>query len=155
MPGLLLQLFRIVFLILVWLFIWLTIKVINEDLNFSQTTVSTSKIASRRDSKRNKVSKKTPRYLQIVKGGKLTGTHITLGDQPILIGRADDCTLVLTDDYISNHHARLIPKSSNWYLEDLGATNGTFLDNTRVSTPVKVLPRAKIQLGQTILELKS
>ncbi|WP_439330398.1 FHA domain-containing protein, partial [Enterococcus faecium] len=60
--------------------------------------------------------------------GPLAGARITLGNQPILLGRADDSTLVLNDDYASGHHARFVPNGDDWYLEDLGSTNGTFLD---------------------------
>ncbi|RXW53062.1 hypothetical protein CYQ74_13220, partial [Enterococcus faecium] len=70
---------------------------------------------------------KVARYL-IVTQGPLAGARITLGNQPILLGRADDSTLVLNDDYASGHHARFVPNGDDWYLEDLGSTNGTFLD---------------------------
>lgn len=153
MQGLLLQVFRIAFLALIWFFIWLVIKVINQDLTTAR--VRNNPKTTDYSFTKTKISKKNPKYLQITKGGKLTGSRITLNNQPILIGRASDCTLVLTDDYISNHHARLIPRSSGWYLEDLGATNGTFLENSRVNNPTKVPVGAKMQLGQTVLELKS
>ena len=45
----------------------------------------------------------------------------------MLIGRAPECTLVLDDDYASGRHARLFPQDGEWFVEDLGSTNGTFL----------------------------
>ena len=74
----------------------------------------------------------------VVTAGALAGTRITLGSQPVLIGRADDSTLVLTDDYASTRHARLSPRGSDWYVEDLGSTNGTYLDRDKVTTAVRV-----------------
>ena len=77
------------------------------------------------------------RYL-VVTEGALAGTRITLGSQPVLIGRADDSTLVLTDDYASTRHARLSQRGADWYVEDLGSTNGTYLDRSKVTTAVRV-----------------
>ena len=94
-----------------------------------------------------------PRTL-VVTAGPLTGTKITLGDQPILIGRADDSTLVLTDDFASSRHARLTNRGGQWYVEDLGSTNGTYLDQQRVQGPLLVNPGQPIRIGQTALELR-
>ena len=78
-----------------------------------------------------------PRKLVVTAGG-LAGTRIGLGDQPITIGRADDSTLVLTDDYASTRHARLMPQDGQWFVEDLGSTNGTYLDRDKVTGPTPV-----------------
>jgi hypothetical protein len=88
---------------------------------------------------RGKKARGGPKTL-VVTAGPLTGTKITLGDQPILIGRADDSTLVLTDDFASSRHARLTNRSGQWYVEDLGSTNGTYLDQQRVQGPAAVAP---------------
>src|ERR1044071_7178303 len=68
-------------------------------------------------------------------GGAVARTRITVGEAPITIGRAEDSTLVITDDYASARHARLVPRAGQWYLEDLGSTNGTYLDRAKVSAP--------------------
>nr|WP_275586489.1 FHA domain-containing protein [Geodermatophilus normandii] len=91
----------------------------------------------------------------VVTAGPLTGTKITLGEQPILIGRADDSTLVLTDDFASSRHARLTNRGGQWYVEDLGSTNGTYLDQQRVQGPLLVAPGQPIRIGQTAMELRS
>ena len=91
----------------------------------------------------------------MVTAGPLSGTKITLGEQPILIGRADDSTLVLTDDFASSRHARLTNRGGQWYVEDLGSTNGTYLDQQRVQGPLLVQPGQVIRIGQTALELRS
>jgi pSer/pThr/pTyr-binding forkhead associated (FHA) protein len=90
----------------------------------------------------------------VVTEGDLTGTTVDLGAGPVTIGRAPDSTLVLTDDYASSHHARLTPRDGQWVLEDLGSTNGTYLDRTKVASPTAVAPGAKVRIGKTVLELR-
>jgi len=97
---------------------------------------------------------KAPTQLLVTDGG-LAGTRINLGEQPIMIGRANDSTLVLTDDYASTRHARLVTRDGDWYVEDLGSTNGTYLDRTKVTGPTLVPPGVPIRIGKTVLELRS
>src|SRR5262249_6368776 len=94
-----------------------------------------------------------PRLL-LVTGGSLAGTIINLTDQQITIGRANDATLVLTDDYASTRHARLFPQNGEWILEDLGSTNGTYLDRTKVTGPTPVPLNIPVRIGKTVLELR-
>jgi pSer/pThr/pTyr-binding forkhead associated (FHA) protein len=77
-----------------------------------------------------------------------------LGQAPILIGRAPECTLVLEDDFASGRHARLSLQQGTWMVEDLGSTNGTFLGRNRVQDPVPIAPGAPVRIGRTVLELR-
>ena len=90
----------------------------------------------------------------VVTEGALRGTTLTLGAAPVTLGRADDSTLVLTDDYASNRHARLVPGADSWTLEDLGSTNGTYLGSAKVSRPMPVPLGTPIRIGKTVLELR-
>lgn len=90
----------------------------------------------------------------VVTDGALTGTTLTLDDTAVTLGRADDSTLVLTDDYASTHHARLVPGDGAWVIEDLGSTNGTFLDGERLTRPTPVPLGHEIRVGRTALELR-
>src|SRR5262249_60879707 len=69
----------------------------------------------------------TPQRLLVTAGG-LAGTTIGLSNQQITIGRANDATLVLNDDYASSRHARVFPQDGPWIAEELGSTTGTDLD---------------------------
>ena len=86
--------------------------------------------------------------------GALTGTSVTLSDVPISLGRAPDSTVVLDDDYASNRHARIYPSNGGWLVEDLGSTNGTYLDRQRLQGPESVSMGTPIRIGKTVFELR-
>lgn len=157
MPALILQLSRIGFLVLLWLFILAAIRVIRADLRVAAdgrvgTDVrSGTRRAQRRDVARPRSA--TPTLL-VVTAGSMAGTRIRLGGGPILIGRAEDSTLVLDDDYASARHARLIQQGDGYALEDLGSTNGTYLDRTRVTSTTPVPVGLPIRIGRTVMELR-
>ena len=90
----------------------------------------------------------------MVTAGPLTGTKITLGEQPLLIGRADDSTLVLTDDFASSRHARVTKRGGQWYVEDLGSTNGTYLADQQLTRALPVDLGVPVRIGKTVIELR-
>jgi pSer/pThr/pTyr-binding forkhead associated (FHA) protein len=90
----------------------------------------------------------------VVTEGALQGTTVTLTGVAVTLGRAHDSTLVLTDDYASNKHARLVPDGDGWSLEDLGSTNGTYLGSAKVSRPTSVPLGVPIRIGKTVMELR-
>lgn len=155
-PFAVVQATRIGFLILLWLFVFAALRVIRADLFGSGHSGRPTAAPPRPAAKPQKQKKKgkAPRILHVTDGA-LTGTTITLTDAPIMIGRANDSTLVLTDDYASSRHARLTNREGDWFVEDLGSTNGTYLDRTKVTGPTHVPPGVPIRIGKTVLELRS
>ena len=90
----------------------------------------------------------------VITAGDLAGTRISLTGAPVLIGRAHDSTVVLTDDYASTRHARITQTEGRWFLEDLGSTNGTYLGQHKVDSPVPLEPGVPVRIGKTVLELR-
>ena len=70
------------------------------------------------------------------------------------IGRAPECELLIDDTYVSSQHARIFGKNGAWYVEDLGSTNGTFVNDQKLAAPAMVQPGDKIRMGTTVLELR-
>ena len=101
-----------------------------------------------------KVKRGRAAHQLVVTAGQLAGTRITLGEAQITIGRAEDSTLVITDDYASARHARLVPRDGQWFVEDLGSTNGTYLDRAKVTGTTPVPLGVPIRIGRTSLELR-
>ena len=156
MQGIVLQLTRVGFLLLLWLFIWSVLRILRTDIYAPTGAVMVRRGLALRGTllPSRGQSRSTPRQL-VVTDGALAGTRIQLGNQAVLIGRADDSTLVLTDDYASTRHARLSPRGSEWYVEDLGSTNGTYLDRAKVTTAVRVPMGTPVRIGKTVIELRS
>ncbi len=154
MQGLVLQLTRAGFLLLLWLFIWSVLRILRNDIYAPTGAVMVRRgLALRGALLPSRQQRSSARYL-VVTDGALAGTRITLGSQPVLIGRADDSTLVLTDDYASTRHARLSQRGPDWYVEDLGSTNGTYLDRAKVTTAVRVPIGTPVHIGKTVIELR-
>ncbi|GFG53379.1 hypothetical protein CQY20_12455 [Mycolicibacterium agri] len=154
MQGIVLQLTRVGFLLLLWLFIWSVLRILRTDIYAPPGTVMVRRGLPLRGSLLPSRQKRHVARTLVVTDGALAGTRIPLGTQPILIGRADDSTLVLTDDYASTRHARLSPRGSEWYVEDLGSTNGTYLDRAKVTTAVRVPLGTPVRIGKTVIELR-
>ncbi|MFM9032704.1 MAG: FHA domain-containing protein FhaB [Mycobacterium sp.] len=153
MQGLVLQLTRVGFLLLLWLFIWSVLRILRTDIYAPTGVVMVRRGLALRGGAAARPGKTAARYL-VVTEGALAGTRINLGAQPVLIGRADDSTLVLTDDYASTRHARLSPRGPDWFVEDLGSTNGTYLDRSKVTTAVRVPIGTPVHIGKTVIELR-
>jgi predicted component of type VI protein secretion system len=157
MNALELTLIRIGFLAVLWLFVIAAVGVVRTDL-FGQVAqrrrrLTTPMRAPAPPPRQPKISRGTPQQL-LVTAGSLAGTSFGLTDQQITIGRADDATLVLADDYASTRHARLFPQDGQWLVEDLGSTNGTYLDRQKVTEPTPVPIGVPIRIGKTVLELR-
>ena len=154
MQGLVLQLTRAGFLLLLWLFILSVLRILRNDIYAPSGAVMVRRGLPLPGVRSPKRQNRTAARQLVVTEGALAGTRITLGMQPVLIGRADDSTLVLTDDYASTRHARLSPRGSDWYVEDLGSTNGTYLDRSKVTTAVRVPMGTPVHIGKTVIELR-
>ncbi|MDO5494783.1 MAG: FHA domain-containing protein [bacterium] len=85
--------------------------------------------------------------------GKLAGTSVPLGKSAIVVGRAQSCSLVLDDEYASSRHARFFPTGDAWFVEDMGSTNGTFVNGQRITEPTQIGLGHVVQIGQSSMEL--
>ncbi|MDI3384793.1 FHA domain-containing protein [Streptomyces sp. B-S-A8] len=169
MSELTLTVMRLGFLAVLWLFVIVAVQVIRSDLFGTRVTQRGSRrggearpqgrqqaapAAPRQQSGGGRQRRGAPSKL-VVSEGTLTGTTVALQGQTITLGRAHDSTIVLDDDYASSRHARIYPdRDGQWIVEDLGSTNGTYLDRTRLTTPTPVPLGAPIRIGKTVIELR-
>lgn len=168
MSELALTLARFTFLGLLWLFVIFALIALRRDLRGDAPGSSDSDASAAR-SPRSQVSGRAPRTGRTgrtsrrskVKGtrlvvveGPLTGTEIPLEGAQVTLGRAPDSTIVIDDDYASSRHARIYESEGAWVVEDLGSTNGTWLDRTRLTTPTVLPVGAPLRVGRTTLVIQ-
>jgi pSer/pThr/pTyr-binding forkhead associated (FHA) protein len=172
MSELTLTVMRLGFLAVLWLFVIVAVQVIRSDLFGTRVTQRGARrgdnpsrppqqrqqqappAAARQQPQGNRQRRGAPTKL-VVAEGSLAGTTVALQGQTITLGRAHDSTIVLDDDYASSRHARIYPdRDGQWIVEDLGSTNGTYLDRNRLTTPTPVPLGAPIRIGKTVIELR-
>jgi pSer/pThr/pTyr-binding forkhead associated (FHA) protein len=156
-----LTLIKLAFLAVLWLFVIAAVGVIRADLFGSKAAAKPATRPSPSRPPRQPKPQRQPRSAQhgaptklVVVQGERAGTVIDLTGVPITIGRANDATLVVTDDYASSRHARIFAQDGQWIVEDLGSTNGTYLGRTKVSRPMPVPPGVPVRIGKTVIELR-
>ncbi|GAA2085515.1 antibiotic biosynthesis regulator FhaB [Streptomyces albiaxialis] len=170
MSELTLTVMRLGFLAVLWLFVIVSVQVIRSDLFGTRVTQRAARRAEgqrpqqrqaqqqqrpQQDRRRQRGGGRNAPTKLVVSEGSLTGTTVALQGQTITLGRAHDSTIVLDDDYASSRHARIYPdRDGQWIVEDLGSTNGTYLDRTRLTTPTPIPPGAPIRIGKTVIELR-
>jgi pSer/pThr/pTyr-binding forkhead associated (FHA) protein len=90
----------------------------------------------------------------VVVDGANAGETVSLDDAPILIGRGTDAAIRLDDDYVSTRHARIASSGDQWFVEDLGSTNGTYIGAHRLTQPTTLQLGSTVRIGKTTLELR-
>ena len=155
MDELVLTVARFGLLVLLWIFVFTVAGVVRRDMFAgARSRVGTPRGVGASRGRASKDRRGRAAHQLIVTGGQLAGTRLTLGEAQITIGRAEDSTLVIADDYASARHARLVPRSGQWFIEDLGSTNGTYLDRAKINGPTPVPIGVPIRIGRTSIELR-
>lgn len=169
MSELTLTVMRLGFLAVLWLFVIVAVQVIRSDLFGTRVTQRQARrgaeqnrppqqrqqVPQRQQQPQNNRARRGAPTKLVVSEGSLAGTTVALQGQTITLGRAHDSTIVLDDDYASSRHARIYPdRDGQWIVEDLGSTNGTYLDRTRLTTPTPIPLGAPIRIGKTVIELR-
>jgi FHA domain len=155
MPNLVLDLLKYAFLAVLYIFLARAVKAIYLELRPPTARRpppqrATAAAPARPPARR---SKKAPRRLAVVGGENHKGKSLDLAGE-LLVGRADKCHLVLEDTYVSQVHARIFAKGDSYLVEDLGSTNGTYLNRKRVTAPAELQRGDQVKIGKTVLELR-
>ena len=158
MSELTLVLIRFAYLAILWIFVLSCISVIRSDMFGARVAREPGR--SNRQERKARTRQKpararrgAPTQVVIVEGGN-KGEAVSLEDAPILIGRGNDAAVRLDDDYASTRHARIASSGDQWYVEDLGSTNGTYVGSSRISQPTTIQLGSQVRIGKTILELR-
>jgi pSer/pThr/pTyr-binding forkhead associated (FHA) protein len=158
MGELTLFLIRFAYLAILWIFVLSAISVIRSDMfgaRVSEPARGRSGAPARTPKPPRPPGRRrgAPTHVLVVEGAN-SGERADLDQAPILIGRGSDAAIRLDDDYVSTRHARIAASGDEWFVEDLGSTNGTYLGSVRITQPTTLTPGAQVRIGKTILELR-
>jgi biotin carboxyl carrier protein len=103
---------------------------------------------------RRRATRSGGRAVVIVEPKETKGARYPLADE-MTLGRAAGCTITVDDTYASQLHARLFQRDGALHVEDLGSTNGTYVNGRKVDSPVAVKPGDKVKVGATVFEVEA
>ena len=160
MSELTLVLIRFAYLAILWIFVLSAISVIRSDM-FGARVPEAARGAEQGRGRKQRPGKAakppsrrrgSPTHVLVVDGAN-QGERVSLDDAPILVGRGADAAIRLDDDYVSTRHARIARSGDQWFVEDLGSTNGTYIGSHRLTQPTTLQLGSKVRIGKTTLEL--
>ncbi len=154
MPNLVLDLLRYVFLAVLYIFVWRAVKAVYLELRPEGRRARPARRPAATPSRPPpRRAKKAPNRVAVVDGSPLKGKTFELGDE-MVIGRAEKCHLILDDTYVSQVHARIFARDGAYMLEDLGSTNGTYLNRRRITSPAELQRGDQLKIGKTVMEMR-
>ncbi|MGH2739300.1 MAG: FHA domain-containing protein FhaB/FipA [Actinomycetota bacterium] len=152
MPPFVLAVLKFALLALLYLFVYRAVRAIVVDLRGRAPKQKSAGKAPRTRSPRKAAPGGTPTKV-IVRGGGRPATRRLRGT--LEIGRADSCNIQLDDTYVSQVHAKIYDRNGAWAVEDLGSTNGTYLNRRRLTVATEIAPGDEIRIGKTVLEVRA
>jgi hypothetical protein len=164
MSELTLFLIRIAYLAILWIFVLSAISVIRSDMFGARVpeaarggrgdrSARASRGSTPKPPKAPSKRRGSPTHVLVTDGAN-SGERADLDQAPILIGRGSDAAIRLDDDYVATRHARIAASGDQWFVEDLGSTNGTYIGSVRITQPTTITLGTQVRIGKTILELK-
>jgi pSer/pThr/pTyr-binding forkhead associated (FHA) protein len=150
-PPALLAILKFCLLALLYLFLVRVVRAVWAELKPPVRAVVAPPKTSRRD-RSGRGSKAKGDRLRVVEPADHRGRSYELADE-LTVGRAAGCQITLDDTYVSQLHARVFRKEGQLYVEDLGSTNGTYLNRKKVTAPVALRKGDRLQIGRTVMEI--
>ena len=155
MPPFALTVLKWAFLALLYFFVYRAIRWAAMDLRAPTAPGARPTRAAGRHPppKTPSASAKAPREVVVSdeRGSKLQTRRL---DGTVNVGRGESCHIRLDDTYTSTSHARIFSREGAWYVEDLGSTNGTYLNQRRVTGPSELRAGDRVRVGKTTLEFR-
>jgi hypothetical protein len=150
-PPFVLTVLKIVLLLLLYFFVWRAVRAVVLDLYGGRVRERRPRAAEPKP-KRGRARGAPSKIVVLDADGGRVSTHKLTGT--IQIGRGKQCEIQPDDTYVSQVHARISNRNGSWVVEDLGSTNGTYLNQRKVAGPTGISPGDRIRIGKTVLEVR-
>ena len=145
---------KIAFLVLLYLFIWRIVRSAARDLRLPQESM----ILSPQQSSAllaQPVARALGRLVVVDSSALPEGDVYGIDSTALTVGRSSDNDLPLDgDEFASGHHARFQPRRDGVYIEDMGSTNGTFVNGIRLERDRRLVPGDLVRIGETDLRFE-
>ena len=143
---------KIAFLVLLYLFIWRIVASASRELRVPQESIILS--PSETAGLRRTVPPPRGRLVVVDSPALDRGEVLTVDTEPLTLGRGGQNTVALDgDEFASAQHARVEARQDGLWVEDLGSTNGTFVNGARVSSARKLQEGDVVRVGQTDMKV--
>jgi pSer/pThr/pTyr-binding forkhead associated (FHA) protein len=154
LPEPLLAILKLCALALIYLFFFRVLRAVWAEVSGPRVAPAPAAPARGRTSRRERrpSSRGRAERLVVVEPREQKGRSFDLGEE-LTVGRAAGCQVTLDDSYVSQLHARVFTRDGILYVEDLGSTNGTYLNNGAVTSAVPMKRGDRLKIGSTLLEV--
>jgi hypothetical protein len=152
-PDQLLNLLKIFLLLLLYLFFLRVLRAVWAEVNPPKRVEAPTAKPKKERGRRAAGRKHGPPALRIVAPPELKGRSFEVGAEAT-IGRAAGCQVTIDDSYASQLHARVFQRDGQIYVEDIGSTNGTYLNRKKVTSPLQVNRGDTARIGKTEMEFR-
>lgn len=156
MPAIVITLMQGLLLLLLYLFIARAVRAVLRDVS---VTAPAARSAARPRPEaparpRGQRGKRTPPGQLVVHRTDRGPQVVPLDGASVVFGRAADATVQLADPYTSDRHARVHREGGEWVVSDLQSTNGTFVNQVKISRPTPLAAGDQLGIGRTVVEVR-
>jgi pSer/pThr/pTyr-binding forkhead associated (FHA) protein len=153
-----LLLLKLGFLVLLYLFIWRVVRTASRDLRGApqESMILAPQRVQEQKKRQRRAGRRAAGKLVVVASPALSsGEEHAIDSAPLLVGReAGNDVPLARDEFSSARHARFEPRRNGVWVEDVGSTNGTFVNGVRLTAPRKLAPGDVIRIGETDLRFE-
>jgi hypothetical protein len=162
----LLTVLKLCLLALLYLFFLRVLRAVWTEVNPSRATVEAAPVPAKapkrgsgvrqpkqRAARQRRGAPVIPSRLVTVEPPERAGAEFALGDE-LTLGRAAGCSIVLDEQYVSQVHARIFIRDGSVFVEDLGSTNGTWVNGSRAVGQMPARPGDRVQVGNVVMEVR-
>ncbi len=148
MPEIVYVTLRFVFLALLYVFVFLVARTVYRELKPAPVRPAVERVPAKAPRGRRKA-----RLVMVSEVGRKKQAGWELEGE-VIVGRAPECAVSLDDEFASNLHAKIYQAEGRYYVEDLGSTNGTYVNGRRIHYPTELRNGDRIKIGRMVLELR-